>query len=115
MEIRLYNDIINEMNELGIVNGINIDDYLSLSNELLNNLEEILQIDINRLYRNRNIKNYDIILTQIKIYKKNEEYIRNINEYYKNLQKELSYTLQYQRNKKLKMQLNKKKSIYSNK
>ena len=67
------------------------------------------------MHQSRYIDNYDLILSQINTYKQNEEYIKNLNEYYKNLRKELSYTLQYQRNKKLKLQLNKKKSIYSNK
>ena len=48
-------------------------------------------------------------------YRKNSEYIRNLNEYIKYKHHELSYTLQYQRNKKLKLQQQKTKSIYSNK
>ena len=115
MEIRLYNEIIKEINELGKINGITIDEYVNLSNELLENLEKVKQIDMNKLHYNKDIANRVSILTEINIYKRNEQYIRNLNEYLVKKQNELSYTLQYQRHKKLKLQLNKKKSIYSNK
>ena len=114
MEIKSYDVLINEINELGFISGLNIDEYVILSNELLENLEKINQIDIKKLYNMRHIDNYKIILLQINKYKQNEDYIRNLNKILKEKQKQLSYTLQYQRNKKLKMQMN-KKSIYSNK
>lgn len=115
MEIRLYNEIIKEINELGKINGITIDDYVNLSNELLENLEKVKQIDMNKLYNNKDVTNRISILSEINTYKRNEKYIRSLNKYLTNKQKELSYTLQYQRHKKLKLHLNKKKSIYSNK
>ena len=118
MEIRSYSVIMNEINELGKPNGINIDELLSLSNELVNNLNIINEIGVNRIrvYNLYNLKNEDInISKELKDYTSNEEKILSLNEYYKNIQKQLSYTLQYQRNKKYNSLLPHKKSIYSNK
>ena len=114
MQIQLYEDIINELNNLGTITVHNIDEYVRISNILLKNLKKINQIDIDILVNNKNIDNYGLILRQVNKYKENEEYIKNLNEYLKNKQTELSYTLQYQRIKKLKL-IPKKKSIYSNK
>ena len=114
MELALYEVIVSKMNDLGVISGVNIDEYVELSNTLLENLEKVNSIDIEKLKRLKIIDNYRIILSQINKYKSNEEYIRKQNEYLKNKQKELSYTLQYQRHRKYKL-LPKKKSIYSNK
>lgn len=104
--IRPFNEVMCEINELGTISGLNIDEYLELSNELLNNLNEINQSDIS---------SYPLEISEMHAYRKNSEYIRNLNEYIKYKHHELSYTLQYQRNKKLKLQQQKSKSIYSNK
>ena len=102
--MRLYNTIIEEINNLGTISGLNIDDYLNLSNELLSNLQRINSLDYSNL-----------MLNEVNTYKKNSDYIIKLNEYIKYKHNELSYTLQYQRNKKLKLLQQKSKSIYSNK
>lgn len=102
--MRLYNTIIEEINNLGTISGLNIDDYLNLSNELLSNLQRINSLDYSNL-----------MLNEVNTYKKNSDYIIKLNEYIKYKHNELSYTLQYQRNKKLKLLQKKSKSIYSNK
>ena len=118
MEIRSYKVIMNEINHLGKPNGINIDDLLILSEELVNNLNIINEIGVNRIkiFNLHNLKNESInISKELNDYINNAEKILNLNEYYKNVQIQLSYTLQYQRNRKYNSLLPHKKSIYSNK
>lgn len=111
MEIRSYNQIINDINNYKTITGINIDEIVELSNELLNNLYLIEEIGINNILMYDEKNN----LKEIYKYTKNKDNIFKINEYYKNIQKQLSYTLQYQRHKKLNYLINNKKNIYSNK
>lgn len=114
MEVQTYESIIEKMNNLGQISVRNIDEYVSLSNELIENLEKINQIDVELLVNNKDIDNYNEILSQVNTYKQNKKYIKRLNEYLVNKQDELSYTLQYQRLRKLSL-IHKKKSIYSNK
>ena len=114
MEVQKYESIIEKMNNLGKISVRNIDEYVRLSNDLIENLEKINQIDVELLVNNKNIDNYREILLQVNTYKQNKKYIKQLNKYLINKQDELSYTLQYQRLKKLSL-IQKKKSIYSNK
>lgn len=114
MEVQKYESIIEKMNNLGKISVRNIDEYVRLSNDLIENLEKINQIDVELLVDNKNIDNYREILSQVNTYKQNKKYIKQLNKYLINKQDELSYTLQYQRLKKLSL-IQTKKSIYSNK
>ena len=114
MKVQKYESIIEKMNNLGKISVRNIDEYVRLSNDLIENLEKINQIDVELLVNNKNIDNYKDILSQVNAYKQNKKYIKQLNKYLINKQDELSYTLQYQRLKKLSL-IQKKKSIYSNK
>ena len=72
---------------------------------LLNKI--IFYMDYAKKETRRNI--YNLIMNTL------ENILFESNEYIKYKHHELSYTLQYQRNKKLKLQQQKSKSIYSNK
>ena len=71
MEVQKYESIIEKMNNLGKISVRNIDEYVRLSNDLIENLEKINQIDVELLVNNKNIDNYREILSQVNTYKKN--------------------------------------------
>ena len=78
MEVQTYESIIEKMNNLGTISVRNIDEYVRLSNDLVENLEKINQIDVEVLINNKNIENYKEILSQVNTYKHNRKYIKKV-------------------------------------
>ena len=118
MKLEKYDILMTELKNLGVINGLNVEEAKDISNRLLNNLN-IAKIESSNVILMRNIKRrsdkYKHLLTEINKYLQKEEEIKKLNEYYNNKYEQLTYTLQYQRNKKLKLETQNKKSIYSNK